>query len=345
MEHISFAARPLVRAFALASAVAAASAGFAQQANPLITTFNERINFKAVTSAHVRAATDVVIRRAKGELEKVYAIPADKRTFDNTVRALDDIGNRLSRTSSPVSVLYNASPDSAIRAEAQKALEAYSKFNNGLEVEERMYRAYKDYSLTPEGKGLTGGRKKMVQEALESFERNGFKLTAEKRRELQAINDRITDLGLSFTRNIATYKDQLLIDEAGVKGLPADYLKSKGKEGDKYVITIDGPSYTDFMRFAHSDTLRKELFIKYNNRAADKNLDLLTQLLIQRKKKAELLGFSTFAAYQTSDRMSKTPEAVWQFENNLLAQVKEKTANDLHELLEEKRKHLNDTMA
>ena len=101
-----------------------------------------------------------------------------------------------------------------------------------------------------------------MQEALERFERNGFKLTVEKRKELQAIDDRITDLGLSFTANIATYKDHLLIDEPGAKGLPADYLKSKRKEGDKYVITLDGPSYTDFMRFAHSDAFWKCSFIK-----------------------------------------------------------------------------------
>ena len=72
---------------------------------------------------------------------------------------------------------------------------------------------------------------------------------------------------------------------------------------------------------------------------------MLLRLLVQRKKKAELLGFPTFAAYQTADRMSKTPEAVWSFENGTISPGKGKNRKDLQELVEEKRKHLNQSMA
>ena len=127
-----------------------------------------------------------------------------------------------------------------------------------------------------------------------------------------------------------------------MKGLPADYVKSRKKDGDKYIITLDGPSYTGFMKYAESESARKALYIKYNNRAANKNLEVLKQLLIERQKKAKLLGFPTYAAYQTVTRMVKNPKTVWDFENNLIAKVKEKTAKDLQELIDEKRKYLKD---
>lgn len=309
---------------------------FAQKVNPLINKLNQPIDFKAVTAANISLATETGIAATKAGLEKIYNIPGPKRTFENTVRALDDLDDRLSSIFSPVNILFNASTDSAIRKEAEESIEVVSKFSNQLALDEKLYKAYKEYAQTADAKKLTGGRAKELKETIEQFERNGFALPADKRTELKQINDKISDLGLQFNRNIATYKDQLLVSEADMKGLPADYIKSRKKEGDKYVITLDGPSYTDFMKYSESDVMRKALYIKYNNRAADKNLDVLKQLLTERQKKAKLLGFSSYAAYQTLSRMAKDPATVWNFENNLVARVKEKTARDLQELLDEK---------
>jgi thimet oligopeptidase len=96
------------------------------------------------------------------------------------------------------------------------------------------------------------------------------------------------------------------------------------------------------MKYAVSDAARKALYIKYNNRASDKNLDVLKQLLTERQKKAKLLGFSSYGAWQTASRMVKNTNTVWNFENSLIDKVKEKTRVDINELLEVKRKYLND---
>jgi len=52
---------------------------------------------------------------------------------------------------------------------------------------------------------------------------------------------------------------------------------------------------------------------------------------------AELLGFKTYAEYRTGDRMAKTPQTVWDFENNLIDKLKEKARMDYDELLSVKR--------
>ena len=315
---------------------------FSPTINPLINGLNQPIDFKAITVADIISATEKFIADAKAELETVYNIPGPKRTFQNTVLAVDNINDKLTSIILPINILSNASTDSAVRKEAQKSLETVSKFGNQLGVDEKLYNAYKSYASTANAKQLTGGRKKELKETIENFELNGFALSAEKRKELQQINDKISDLSLAFNKNIASYRDQLLVSEADMKGLPADYIKSRKKDGDKYIITLDGPSYTAFMKYAESESARKALYIKYNNRAADKNLEVLKQLLIERQKKAKLLGFATYAAYQTKTRMAKNPTTVWDFENNLIEKVKEKTAKDLQELIDEKRKYLKD---
>ncbi|QMU28111.1 M3 family metallopeptidase [Adhaeribacter radiodurans] len=311
--------------------------------NPLLTSFNQSIDFKSVTAAHIKEATDQAIVNTKTALGAIYALKNGKHTFENTILAYDDLSDQLNSVAMGINILANASPDSAVRNQALRSLEVLDKYDNQLSLDEKLYAAVKDFSTSKKGKKLKGAHLLYVKDLVENYERDGFALTPEKRKELQHINDKISELSLAFSKNIAAYQDYLWVPEAELKGLPEDYVKSLKKEGDKYRIGLDGPSYTTFMKFANSEPARKQLYIKYNNRAADKNVDVLQQLLIERQKKARLLGFPTYAAYQTSSRMAKNPEAVWELETSLAEKVKQKTQSDLNELLAVKQAYLKES--
>ncbi|SHI64948.1 thimet oligopeptidase [Hymenobacter daecheongensis DSM 21074] len=310
--------------------------------NPLLPAFNQPIAFGKATKADVQQATATMVTNTKAALNAVYNVPAGKRTFANTMVAFDNLSDGVDRVAGPISILFNASPDSTIRNQAQKALAQISKYGNELALDEKLYRAVKDYSKTKEAQALTGAHKKFLTETIEDYERNGFALTPEKRKELQKLNDKIGDLSLAFGANIAKDQSFMMVSAADMKGLPDDFVKSRTKVGDAYRIGVDGPSYGTFMKYAESEPLRKQLYVLYNNRAADTNLDVLKQILIERQKKAQLLGYKTYAAYQTSSRMAKNPETVWAFETKLVDRVKQKSQQDLEELLVVKRAYLKD---
>jgi thimet oligopeptidase len=321
--------------------------GFSQSTkrNPLLPAFNQQIDFQSPSVKDITETTDKAITEAKTSLAKIYAVPRGKRHFKNTVQAFDDLFSKVYMADGIMSILSNASADSAIRTAGQEGEQALDKFISDLNLDENLYKAFKEYAFSSEAKALKGWQKKFLTETLQDFERNGFALDAEKRAELQKINNRIIELGLQFDKNIAAHRDQLLVSEEDMKGLSEDFKKSRKKEGDKYIITLDGPSYTTFMKYAESEPMRKALYMKYNNRAADKNLEVLKQLLTERQKKAKLLGFSSYGAWQTASRMVKNTETVWDFENSLVAKVKEKTQQDVNELLQIKRKYINDPAA
>ncbi|GAA4005960.1 oligopeptidase A [Hymenobacter fastidiosus] len=320
------------------SALLSAAAG----SNPLTPAFNQPIAFAKVTKADVQQATATVITGTKSSLTAIYNVAAGKRTFANTMVALDNLGDAIDRVAGPISILFNASPDSTIRNQSQKSLAQISKYGNELALDEKLYRAVKDYSKTKEAQALTGPRRKFLTETIEDYERNGFALTPDKRQQLQTLNNKIGDLTIAFGANIARDQSFLLVSEADLKGLPEDFKKSRTKAGDAYRITLDGPTYGTFMKYAESEAMRKQLYVLYNNRAADSNLDVLKQILIERQKKAQLLGYKTYAAYQTSSRMARNPETVWAFENKLVDRVKQKSRQDLEELLVVKRAYLKD---
>lgn len=307
--------------------------------NPLFNEFNEPIDFKAVTAEHIRQATDTIIGHARAELQRLYDIDDDDRTFDNTMLRLDDIANDIYRISSTIYLLGSTHSDSLIRTTAQQKATELEKFGNEISLSEELYNAVKAYSGLPEAASLTGHRERYLRETIEDFERNGFGLPKELRDSLKSIKDDISEIGTAFSRNIAAYHDELIVSEADMAGLPDDYKQARRQPDGTYKIDLSYPSYLPFMKYSKSDRARKALYIKFYNRAADTNLDLLRRLLQKRQQMARLLGYNTYAEWRLEDRMAMTPAAVWEFEENLIKSVKPKAEADYQELLAVRNAH------
>ena len=55
--------------------------------------------------------------------------------------------------------------------------------------------------------------------------------------------------------------------------------------------------------FAKNEDLRKRMYMEYNNRGYPKNMDVLDKMLARRAELARLVGFESWAAYITADKM------------------------------------------
>ena len=321
--------------------------GHTQQksSNPLEYSLNEIIDFKNLHANHIAESADNVVAESKMEFGKVYKIPDNQRTFDNTLLPLDDYYERYASASGIISLMANAHPDSAIRAQALASNQMLNEYDNEVNLDERLYKAIKAYSQTEEAQQLTGYKKKFLDETVRDFERNGFALPKEKRDQLKTIQDKISEIGLQFDKNIAEEDDFLIVSEEEIDGLPEDYKNARRTEDGQYRIDLSYPSYFPFMQYSASDKARKALYMKYTNRAAATNLEVLKNLIIERDKMAQLLGYKTYAAYRVEDRMAKSPKRVWDFENNLIDQLKVKAQKDYQEILDAKRTYLKDPYA
>ena len=312
------------------------------KSNPLLGKFNEEVQFSELSAEYIKEATDVSIKEARESLAKLYTISKEQRTFDNTMLELDNIYNEAGNIYGSVYLMGSTHPDDAVRNQADESKAEFAKFFNEISLDENLYRAVKDYSETAEAKSLTGYKARFTQKTVEDFERNGFALPKEKRDELKAINDKLSDLSILFQKNIAEVSDFLIVDESEIDGLQEDYKNARRQEDGKYKIDLSYPSYIPFMKFSNSESARKKLYTLYNNRAAAKNPEVLIKVLILRQQMAELLGFKTYAEYRTGDRMAKTPQNVWDFENNLIDKLKEKARIDYDELISVKRTKIGD---
>ena len=310
--------------------------------NPLFNDLNQIIDFKSITAQHVTDATSEAINLAKENLNNIYSVSTDDKTFENTMRLLDNIYNDLMKVNEVISLLAYVHPDDEIRNKCLESTAEFGKFFNEISLSEDLYKAVKKYASSEEAAKLTGANKKYLKETVEEFERNGFALPKEKRDELKVIQDKLSDLGIQFDSNISSYQDFLIVTEDQIDGLPDDYKNAHRQEDGTYKIGMEYPSYIPFMKYSKSNESREELAKKFKNIAADKNLDILKQILIEREKLAALLGYKTFAEYRTENRMAKNPQNVWTFENSLKEKVRTKAERDYEELLDVKRKYIGD---
>jgi len=301
--------------------------------NPFIVNFNELNNFAAVKAEHIPEATTITLKNAQIALDGIIEISESGRNFNNTILAQDDIWNMIGRVEYPIYLMNEVHPDSNIRAEAEKSILIFSEWQNEMSLNEDLYKAVVEYSKSKEIETLSSVQKRLFDDILNGFIRQGFNLSEEKRDSVKVIKNRIQKVGLEFGKNISTYTDTLIVDEEGMMGLPDWYKDQYRVSEGKYKLDISYPTRVTFMRLSESEETRKAYTEKFLNRAADKNLDVIKQMVIERQKLAAVLGYPSYAEYILSDRMPKNAKTVWDFEKGLNNAIKAKTDIELQELL------------
>ena len=76
----------------------------------------------AATSVQDDSPIADAMRRADYAIQKIIDIPDDRRTFDNTVGAIDDMATRLGQDTDMVAFLAYVSPDADIRETGERAV-------------------------------------------------------------------------------------------------------------------------------------------------------------------------------------------------------------------------------
>ncbi len=293
--------------------------------------FHSSPNFEEIDAKSIRYITDRIIRKSDASLAVILG--GGKQTFEMKMEKWDELTHRLSSISGIIFLLAHTSAKEEVYQQANQSIQVLQRYSNSLSLNEEVYKAIKKYSESNEARWLKGYKKKFIKETIREFERNGFELLEQDRDELRTIKNQLSDLANEFSRNIAEHYDQIIISEQDIEGLPEDYKNRHRTEDGMYKITLDSPSFRPFMQYAKNEECRKTLYIKYLNRGNPKNADVLIKTIALRNQMANLLGYKTYAQYVIEERMAKTPNTVWNFEEELTTKVKPKAEKDYKELL------------
>ena len=306
--------------------------------NPLLYGFNETIPFNDLKQGDIPEATNAVIIDADEILKQIIDLANDARTFDNTMVRIDDIFNIIEKVWSPGYLMGSTHPNQEIREEGLESSRNIQKYVTDLSLNEDLYNAVISFSNSKKSQNLSGYKKKFLNDTLLDYKRRGFGLSKEKRDMVKGILNKLSDLGIEFSKNISDFQDTLFVTEDEINGLPENYKMERKMIDGTFAIDMSYPSYVPFMDFSISDEAREKLRYKFQNRAASINLDVLNNIIRKRRELVSVLGYSTYAEYRTEDRMAKNPNNVWEFENDLRDKVRPKAEQDIKEMLKMKAK-------
>lgn len=268
-----------------------------------------------ISALEERAAKELDIN-----LNFLAAIPADRRDFTNTVRALEDAYTSYWFVPKNLSLLSYFHQDSAVR-EAAANLEAKG-VDKKLSVFARkdVYKALKEYADT--NPQLNHEDMRLLSKWLERFERAGMALSEKDAEAYAKLNTERLNKITQYNVNLNNYKDELVVAREELDGLGETYINrlERTKDG-KYIVTLKYPDYNPFMSSAKSEKVRKALQEKFARRGGKENVKLLEDTVELRRKQAALLGFKRYPDYVLPVRMAKNYETLEAFLKNLQKEV------------------------
>ncbi|HYW42063.1 MAG TPA: M3 family metallopeptidase [Bryobacteraceae bacterium] len=285
----------------------------AAEPNPLLS-IEFRVPFDRIRAAHVEPAAAALLREARTRLEALASGPGE-RTFDNTMRTLDNLTEPLDYAMGVVRHLESVATYPELRAAFNAAQPGVSAFYTGIPLHEGLWKRIKEYAATGDGTGLRGERRRFLDKTVDTFRRHGADLDPAGKRRLEEIDVELTKVTTRFSENVLDSTNAfelVLTEEASLAGLPptarASARESAGRKGrEGWRFTLQGPDYVAVMTYLDDASVRRQLYQAYSVRATEAERDnrpLVVRILELRREKALLLGFQDFADLVLEDRMA-----------------------------------------
>lgn len=291
----------VIFAAGLLGAVAQVQAGTAQQ---------QTASFLA-TPMLTPSSVDAVNRRCAISLElgtslrKALETRTGPASIAQDFQAFDELNNVLMLGSSEMNVVNSTHPDKAIRDAAQTCSSKLAQVSTDVSLSRPIYDRLAAIPTT----GLDRPMAYALEKTLTNYRLSGVDKDAATRTRVKALQQQITDAGLAFDRNIAEDKSEITLASADdLAGMPQDYIDAHKPAADGLIhIGTDYPDAFPLLQFASKEAVRKKMYLTFKNRAWPANDATLHTLIAKRDALAKTLGYSSFAALDTADKMIGTP--------------------------------------
>jgi peptidyl-dipeptidase Dcp len=277
--------------------------------------------FDLVKAEQFRPAFDAALDEQVAEIAAIANAP-EPPDFTNTIEALERSGRALERVSLVFFNLTNTDTDDILDAIERDIAPLLSRCRSAIYQNERLFRRVETLYSQRETLGLSDEQKRVLERYFITFKRAGAGLSEEARARLSAIGERLAALGTRFSQNVlADEKSFMLVleGEADLAGLPEPLVSAAAAaaaEHDlpgKYVITLSRSIVEPFLQYSARRDLREKAFRAWAARGegggATDNRAIAAEMVRLRAERAHLMGFDSYADFQLSDTMAKTPQA------------------------------------
>ena len=285
------------------------------------------------TPEEVKSITVAVLKKADAALAALVAQQSAQLNFANTFAAIDALNGSIADTGAMLETVAQSSLSEAIRQSANEANVKLQEWNVSMTYREDLYLLLK--SVADAKPTLEAEQQRLVDFIMRDYRRAGLALPVAERAAVEKLQKELAALTTEFSININNARAPLDFTATELAGVPQSFLDSPGvKQADgRYRVMANITWHAQAVsENAINPTTRQRLAFARNNLARDKNIPVLTKLVVLRAAIAQRLGYASWADYQIETRMAKNAATAIKFEEELLAGLDAKFAAELETL-------------
>ena len=283
-------------------------------------------DFARIKESDYEPAIEQGIAIKLAEIDAIANNPAAP-TFENTMLAMENAGSMLTRVTYVFGALTSANTNDAMDAIDSRTSPKLTALRDAITLNPKLFGRIKVLYDNRLNLGLAPDQIQLIELTHDDMVRNGANLGAADKAALTDINGQLSSLTTEFGQRLTKgTKDGALVitDQRQLAGLsPADIAAAaknaadRGQPKGSYVLSMQNTTQQPLAPALSNHNTRLALFEKSWNRSergdASDTRPLILKIAALRAQKAKLLGFESFAAYQLSDQMAKTPAAAISF--------------------------------
>ena len=290
--------------------------------------------FRDVTPEHIESALDEILRQNRDQIKQLLT-NVRQPDWDNFIRPMEALDDRLEKMWAPVSHLNNVMNNKQLQASYQACLPRLSDYAAELGQNKALFekiRAVKE-NLTQNALNESRPDYQAMQRSLENdlrdFSLSGIDLEPEQQERFKVVSSELSELMNQFSQNVQDATDGWSLhidDQEDLAGLPDNVItlakeQAQSKEKSGWLFTLQYPFYAPFMSYADNSALREEMYRAFVTRASDvgptagtwDNTEIMASILALRDEKARLLGFDHYAQYSLETKMARDVDEVESF--------------------------------
>ncbi len=296
--------------------------------NPLLDKFSTQFEvppFDLIKNEHFIPAVEEAIKMHMAEIDAIIE-NSDEPDFQNTIVALERSGDALGKVMAIFGNLNSSHTNDELQEIAKTVIPEQTKHLDAIRLNEELFTKIKNVYLNKDKFNLDKEDVKLLEETYVMFVRGGANLPDDMKVRFREINEELSLLSLKFSQNILseTNNFKLIVEnENDLEGLPQPLKETASKSAEaagmpgKWIFTVHKPSLIPFITYAENRNLREKLFKAYINLGDNANeFDnnaIIEKMIALRAERAKMLGYDTHADYILERNMSKTPEKVYDF--------------------------------
>jgi len=304
--------------------------------------------FDKIKDSDYQPAIEAGIAQQIAEVQTIAGNPAPP-TFENTLVALEKSGRLVDRVMSVFYGVTGADMNPTLQQVQNDEAPELAAMYDAIYLNDRLFQRVSAIYEQRHALHLDAESLRLVEYDYQRFVLSGARLSEADKVQLKRLNEEEANLSTAFiSRLLAATRDAAYAttDNAALAGLSDAELAAaaqtaQSRKAAGWVLALQNTTQQPVLQSLSHRATRQAIFQNSWNRAergdANDTRSAIARLAQLRARKAKLLGYPTYAAWNLADQMAKTPQAAIKFMDDLVPAATAKAegeAKDIQALID-----------